>query len=1302
MVKRILKARAMHLISLLTGLILACFIIVLLIMHTDFFAHNMGRTLSRYLFSGTPFSLRIESLGGNPLKELEIRGLNIRYQGEDFSFDVIRVNKIDLSYDLLSLASDKPVIRKLILVEPHLWIKPDTSGINIIPGTGVRSIRKFPRFAVDSFAVIDGQVIYQGRERADAARNINVRGSLLSDENGISTGIMEGSGESISRNLDIRRLSGTVRWIERAPGFGRSGSAGGRLFLEELFLELEKSALTLDGIIHPDSMSYSLKVKAEPIDVQEIARAIGIETSHTGELQGDLIVKGITDSLGVTGTVNGVFSGFAMSDFNIDLDVGSSRLLMKHLRGDLNGAHVEGSGSYAYRNPEALHVDIYGRGLNLAAGFVPGRDMPHSDFDGKVNITYFVSSGDVNFRLDLDEGHIYDFPFIQADISGSYQADSVSFDRIWLKHPTHEVLSHGYIKSREDMRFYIDLDVARSDTLFPYFGIEEYRADVELNGIWEGGFDSWRLHSSGMAQSFSYRGAIIPVGHIKLAVLKNEDYSVYFDMSGDSLIAGEAGFSGVDLSLEYIGGITRLKRLHVAREGIDAEIMGDIEGDGDATVINISELSLEALDERWMSSGKFRLVVDDSLLRFEDIQLHSREGALYFGLEMNQVSRRLKGRLNAERLGTVLLNRAGLIDLPVEGKVRGSIMCDGPYENPDVVLDLRIEEATIDTIEVDTLIVDARYSGGCFTFDSLNVISPAGVMKIKGNVCGTTLEDIYRNGFKAFKEADVDLGVTGIALSLAPMLSLSEHVPFTDGKFTGEADISGSLAHPLITLKGAIADLESPRLRIPSIDIYAVIGNGAISVEGTFGLTDDKNGRFNGRFPLDNEEWLYSFSRSRPINLELELPREDLENVPALTQLLAEGDGSFSVAFNIGGTLEEPNILGQVTLDNVSFRLSGMEERFYDVKAKILIENRIIRIAELTGSEGRKGRFRIDGTIGLEGWRPGEYNLTMELEDVLIASIPDIMAIASGRMNVGTRFRDGQAIPDLTGDLEIKQMEVFYDIGDLRSAGTGGTLTPPAFYAEIDLDVPGNSWVKTPDASIELQGEITLHHDERGTYLRGKMELIRGYYMVYNNKFRVVSGELNFVHAGGFRPVVDIEAETQDPENRRIYLTFAWHQDDVEPRLSLRHEDPGYSETDIWKMLGGGAYTSSDGQDMSWDPLTTAQSLAANYIERMLNSQMGGLTIELEAGDSRSSTGDKLNYNETMIAIGRYMSQGLYVKYKQGLSMISPMQVEVEYRLSRRFLVRSKYRRYSGQLLSGSSNQASDEVSVDLQLRWEY
>lgn len=99
---------------------------------------------------------------------------------------------------------------------------------------------------------------------------------------------------------------------------------------------------------------------------------------------------------------------------------------------------------------------------------------------------------------------------------------------------------------------------------------------------------------------------------------------------------------------------------------------------------------------------------------------------------------------------------------------------------------------------------------------------------------------------------------------------------------------------------------------------------------------------------------------------------------------------------------------------------------------------------------------------------------------------------------------------------------------------------------------------------------------------------------------------------------------------------------------------------------------------------------------------MSDMTISVEsapAGES-GTTGDR--ENEMSIAVGRYMSEDLYLNYRQGLRVSSAREIDIEYRLSNMLLLRSEIIQYSQKGLQGTNQQATEEINFDLKFRWEY
>ena len=1298
MVKRIIQHKVTPWVSLAIGLLITVFILMIVIFRTDFFANSAGGMFSRYLFSGTDFTLEIGEMSGNPLNHIEVRDFRIRYEGEDFSYDIVRIDRIELEYSAGSLLSGTPRFSLVELDNLHVWIKPDSTGINIIPHMEGDGGGYLPVFTVDRFVLREGQVIFQRPQMADALKNVGLEGSVESDGSIVHVNLTGGGAEDIRRDIFLRDITGKIEYIHKVDK-EHTGGQPGEIFLDSLFVELDESAFIADGSIDPDSMIFDLYLNVFPIDVEEVAKIANIETSHFGELQGFVSVKGTPDRLSVEAELNGIFSGYALEDFELEGEWFPPLFRIDRGEGRFNGAHVAGNGFYTFESPQMLLLDIEAKGLDLSQGFSRGASLPETDINGHVRLTYYTQSSLMLFDCDLGAGHIRGLPFETVMINGSFSPDSIGFGYIAVDSPTHRIRSHGSLNN-EDLKMYIDVTCSKEDTLFSYLGIEEYRGDVSMNMVIGGSFDEWELRGNGTFADFMYNRIYVPAADIKLVVSKEESYGVQLELSGDSCWIDPLSFSGLDVSLEYGGGITTFKRLFLTRPGFDADMRGEVRSLDGSTEIEFSDVVISALDEQWRSYGEFTVQFDEEGVEFDDLQLHSRAGALYLDCRIDEVEDVISGVFTFDRTSASLFNAAGLLDSPLSGKAKGTVTVSGCLSDPGVDIDMTLEDGLFNTMRVDTMRLLASYAEGVYTIDEYTVSSPLGGLGLKGQLSGCSLRELLRDGRSALRGYTVDLEASCEELSLAPFLGFSRNIPFSSGYFTGRVVLSDSLAHPIAGMNGSVRELSRKNLSIPHVDIEARLDGESVSLSGGITIADGHGGEFAGRIPIVREDWFYSIDMGGDIYLEMYMPPGPLEDITGITDLVAEANGKFSIGFKIEGPITDPVILGDLSLEKAGFRPAGMEERFRDVDAKILLQDTLITIKHLKGREGKDGSFTGSGEIGLSEWRPEWYDVDLKIDKCLFASIPNVMAIASGNIHAGTEMMDGRPVPSLTGDLEVNRAEVFLVLDELTSGTPSGTLTP-SLLALIDLDIPGNAWIKTRDSSIEMRGEVTLHHDQRGTYLRGTLDLVRGFYNIYGNKFKVRSGKLEFVHAGGFRPIVDIEAETLDPEGRRIFLSLLWMQDDIEPKVTLVHEDPGYSETDIWKMLGGGIIGSPGGQD-GWDGVGTAQNLAANYIESVINSQMQGITIELETEGLQDGTTNGTEQKQTMVAVGKYLSEGLYVKYKQGLAISTIREIEVEYRISRLFLIRTQLIKYSDTAMQGESSRSTDEYNVDLKLRWEF
>jgi autotransporter translocation and assembly factor TamB len=360
-------------------------------------------------------------------------------------------------------------------------------------------------------------------------------------------------------------------------------------------------------------------------------------------------------------------------------------------------------------------------------------------------------------------------------------------------------------------------------------------------------------------------------------------------------------------------------------------------------------------------------------------------------------------------------------------------------------------------------------------------------------------------------------------------------------------------------------------------------------------------------------------------------------------------------------------------------------------------------MTSLSARSGDKGSLIASGWARWSDYKPVDYKVDLNLREFEISSVEDIEIRTDGNLTMRkVLWRDGSSIPRITGKLAVKEAEIRMDITQTGGTnGAGAEFTRPTdspnWLANVDITADKNVWIKNPDLTVELEGDLILNRDERGLYFRGDMSILRGSYMVFGNKFEITDGTFDFSASETLRPSMVINAFTPYKDasasdissDQNIYLSLTWPYDQKEPRIRLNYAGaPGYSEADVWAMLGRN---------------NLGAGVATNALERVIDQQMAGGGFDVQVGQ-RSVT-DPNNSNktqqETVVGVGKYW-QDIYFNYRRGLSTEGEQEVNMEYRLGRRFLLRSQMIYNSRRQSGANANRTTDEYNVDLKYRFEF
>jgi autotransporter translocation and assembly factor TamB len=250
-----------------------------------------------------------------------------------------------------------------------------------------------------------------------------------------------------------------------------------------------------------------------------------------------------------------------------------------------------------------------------------------------------------------------------------------------------------------------------------------------------------------------------------------------------------------------------------------------------------------------------------------------------------------------------------------------------------------------------------------------------------------------------------------------------------------------------------------------------------------------------------------------------------------------------------------------------------------------------------------------------------------------------------------------------------------------------------------DLRIRAQDQVRISNASAELrvQGDVSVIRDTGGLRFRGTVEVPQGRVPLFNNDFAIVEGTLDFSRRP-VEPEIDIVAVTEVPisdpsgnfgrelERITVYLTGTFS----EPTVRFESEN-GLDEQAILRLLAG------------FDLNDTAQGAATaglrdvglraglNFLERALATQIVGIdTIDIETQEAGLD-----QMGGTRIAVGKYLSNSLYLRYAQGLS-VTERDIFLEYQISRRTLFTSELKRRLRE------NGAENEFNLDFKFRVKY
>lgn len=1255
--------------------------------------------VNNHYLAGTPFELTIDGISGSLLRRIVLKNPVLRYNSTNASYNVFRADEISVTYEFLPVFGFRLIVDDVLLRNVAIHLRQDENGRLVIPFPQGKTPGGEGRFAGVSPLVnvrhftIDGlEMTFGGGKRELAVRNVSLEGAVRYEKGDARLTIDEGKAFLVNSGKTVSEVRLAVR------------TDGTAVRLEDFALRLDESFVMASGEFQQGRFR-GVDLLFNPISLPEL-HELGLAPELAGRFTGKLSLSGPVDSLRIAGTISGNGFDVELADVDFDGVFTPATLDLARLHGKVFGSEVDGafrvgieSGDFVF---DGTCVD-----LDLSHGFLHDPDIPAMALTGKVWVKHTKSASRYEWNADLTHAVVDGYESFGVRAEGVWEdATGLSIRRATLDRPGYRVNGSGTVAAAGKADILFNVEGTDLSYFWDHFKLPPVGGAMALSGKLEGPLDDFQVNLNGTVRDLKFEVFEVDSGEVQAEVRRvgTPAPTVTVSLSGRHGAISGRWFETPSVLLEVDTSMVRVQTARFVRGDTTVIVDLDVKAHGKRSTLNVRRIAIETPRESWTTPHASKVVLDDGTAIIDSLVLSSARGEFGTVGTYRSKEQTLEMHIWGRGARLQLLQEAMRLPIRVEGLGNFDLSLYGETSDPRFDATLSVANGVIDSVEFDRLRARAAFDGAGYRLDQLMVVTGGDSMIANGSWRSAVSAAKFAKGDStdAVWKAPVTFNARFVHYPLASVFAALHRPAPVAAAYTGRLSVTGTLESPRIAAFGNVVPGRGPGRELPPARLDATYADGLLRI-ADLATTQEVDIRAHGTFPLAiSMRRGARIDTGRPMDFQIDMaPRDDkpVELGRYLSKVsLLRGVLQGSVVGS--GTPAVPRLTGAISFSAGELRVVGLKEGFTDLTLKLDFLDDVVRVSSLTAHSGDKGSLVGTGWARVSNYRLADYKVDVSVREFWLRSIPDIELCQDGKLSVRlTEWRDGRKIPSITGALHLREATIAMDITQTANPGSGAEFTRPTdtpeWVASVDIFAPKNVWLRNPDMTIEMgtPDNMILNRDERGLYFRGELTILRGSYRIYGNKFQITSGNMNFSAGETLRPEMFIQAYTvhrTSDGDHNIDLTFVWSHDKKEPEIHLAYPDePGYSEGDIWNMLGGSI---------------SAAGVASNTLESALNAQMTGVTVDVEQRQvENGSSASSQEKRETLVGIGKYLwEDNIYLQYRRGLSVGSEQEVNLEYRLSNRFLVRSQFIYNSQRNQSGIAGKNTDEYNVDLKYRFEF
>ena len=374
-------------------------------------------------------------------------------------------------------------------------------------------------------------------------------------------------------------------------------------------------------------------------------------------------------------------------------------------------------------------------------------------------------------------------------------------------------------------------------------------------------------------------------------------------------------------------------------------------------------------------------------------------------------------------------------------------------------------------------------------------------------------------------EADAELTFRVTDTSLDPYIRAFQPglSPFTTAVASGTVRIAGELRDPAHLLIDARVDA----LTLHLFD-YVVHNDGPVLV-----AYDQQNVRLSQLRLVGEDKRLDVGGTVNLADNRINLHANGDANLGIMQGFMRDirSAGQAGLSAEITGSLDKPVFSGEANIAGGRIRHFSLPHALEAINGRVGFDATGIRLDGLTARLGG-GLVRFGGRISMNGYTPGEFNLTATGEGMRLRYPEGFRSLVDADLSLRGPFEG----PVLGGTVNIRSsvwtrrfetsINLLEFVGRATPIGPAAAATTFPLRFDVRLIAPSTLRIDNNVARIVSSADLAL----RGTYDRplvfGRAEIERGEVAFEGKRYVVTRGTIDFSNPNRIEPFFDVEAQT--------------------------------------------------------------------------------------------------------------------------------------------------------------------------------